>query len=222
MIVSPIVHFKPIVKILSGAIVILLAIVLILGYQISRSTPASTELQNPSSLIVRQVREVSELTTATFAMETVVPVSEKESILGFDLLESNLLYIAHGNVRVGVDLSEFNSDSVEVEGDTITVNLPPLKILDSKLDLEHSSVYSYDRGLLGAGPDVVNLHTQAQRQALRKVEESACQGWLIKTASDRVQKNVEHLLDAVLKERGYRVIVNTQIEGSCAIEMGNR
>ncbi|HIK31574.1 MAG TPA: DUF4230 domain-containing protein [Oscillatoriales cyanobacterium M59_W2019_021] len=220
MIVSSIANSKPIVKILSSAIAILLAIVLILGYQISRSTPTSTELQNPSSLIVRQVREVSELTTATFAMETVVPVSEKGSILGLDLVESNLLYIAHGNVRVGVDLSEFNSDSVRVEGDTITVNLPPLKILDSKLDLEHSSVYSYDRGLLGVGPDVVNLQTQAQRQALRKVEEAACQDWLIKTASDRVRKTVEHLLDAVLKERGYRVIVNTQIGGSCVIAQG--
>jgi hypothetical protein len=64
-----------------------------------------------------------------FEMDAVVPVSEK----GF-LAESKVLYIAHGNVRVGVDLSEFQADDVQVEADKITVTLPPLKVLDSKLD----------------------------------------------------------------------------------------
>jgi Protein of unknown function (DUF4230) len=214
MITSAISNAKFLTKFLSGLIALLLIIILVLGYQISRSSRSSTELQNPSSLIVRQVREVSELTTATFEMETVIPVSEKGRIL-----ESKLLYIAHGNVRVGVDLGEFTADSVQVEGETITVNLPPLKILDSKLDLEHSSVYSYDRGLLGWGPDVVDLQTQAQRQALQKVEAAACQDWLIKAASDRVRNTVKHLLDEVLESRGYQIIVNTRSAGSCAIEI---
>jgi hypothetical protein len=85
------------------------------------------------------------------------------------------------------------------------------------LTIDHSRVYSYDRGFLGWGPDVVNLQAQAQREAIRKVEEAACQKWLIKTASDRVQKTVEHLLSQVLKDRGYReIIVKAQLpsEGS--------
>lgn len=211
MIVNSIANSKLIPKILSGLIAFLLLLLVLLGYQIFQLRSVSLELQNPSSLIVRQVREVSELTTATFEMETVVPVSEKGRVL-----ESKLLYIAHGNVRVGVDLGEFTSESVGVVGETITVNLPPLKILDSKLDLEHSSVYSYDRGFLGWGPDVVDLQTQAQRQALKKVEEAACQDWLIKAATDRVQNTVKQLLDEVLQSQGYRVLVQTKAGGSCA------
>ena len=151
-----------------------------------------------------------------FEMEAVVPVSEKGK---GGIIESKLLYIAHGNVRVGVDLSEFQADDVQVEGDKISVTLPALKVLDSKLDLEHSSVYSYDRGFLGWGPDVMNLQGQAQREAIKKVEEAACQNWLLKTASDRVEKTVEHLLSQVLKDRGYReIIVKAQppSEGSCS------
>lgn len=211
MIISSIARSLPIAKILSGLIALLLLVLFFLGYQIFQLKSLSSEIQNPSSLIVRQVREVSELTTATFEMETVVPVSEKGRVL-----QSKLLYIAHGNVRVGVDLGEFTAESVRVDGQTITVNLPPLKILDSKLDLEHSSVYSYDRGFLGWGPDVVDLQTQAQRQALKKVEEAACQDWLIKAASDRVQNTVKQLLDEVLKSRGYQVLVQTQAGGSCS------
>jgi hypothetical protein len=121
-------------------------------------------------------------------------------------------------------LSQFQADDVQVEGNKVTVTLPPLKILGSNLDLEHSSVYSYSRGFLGSGPDVVNLQTQAQREALRRVEEAACRNWLMKMAGERVQKTVEHLLSQVLKDRGYReIIVKAQLpsEGSCSSRTSN-
>jgi hypothetical protein len=200
------------VSIVTGIFVLLLIIVVWFTYQFSHGI--SKPIVEPGSLIVRQVRDVSELTTAMFEMDAVVPVSEKGRIG-----ESKLLYIAHGNVRVGVDLSEFQTNDVQVEGDKISVTLPALKVLDSKLNLDHSKVYSYDRGFLGWGPDVVNLQAQAQREAIKKVEEAACQNWLIKTASDRVEKTVENLLSQVLKDRGYReIIVKAQLptEGSCS------
>lgn len=211
MTASSISNSNSINKILVGGIVLLSILVLWLAYQVSHLGDTGTKVFDPGSVIVHQVREVSELTTAMFEMDAVVPVSEK----GF-LAESKLLYIAHGNVRVGVNLSEFKADDVQVEEDKITVTLPPLKVLDSKLDLDHSSVYSYDRGSLGWGPDVVNLQAQAQREAIRKVEEAACQNWLIKTASERVQQTVEHLLSQVLNS-SYKITVKAQLppEGSC-------
>ena len=212
MTASSISNSNPISKILVGVIVLLSTLVLWLAWQVHLEEEKVVEVAHPDSLIVHQVREVSELTTAIFEMDAVVPVSEK----GF-LAESKLLYIAHGRVRVGVDLSEFQTDNVQVEEDKITVTLPPLKVLDSKLDLDHSSVYSYNRGSLGWGPDVVNLQAQAQHEAIRKVEEAACQNWLIKTASERVQQTVEHLLSQVLNSRGYKITVKAQLppEGSC-------
>lgn len=197
---------------LVGAIVALLGVLGVVFYTNQLKNPS---IGDPGSLIVRQIKDVSELTTAMFEMDAVVPVTEK----GFLNLESKLLYVAHGNVRVGVDLKEFQNTDVQVEGDKITVTLPPLKVLDSKLDLAHSSVYSYDRGFLGWGPDVVNLQAQAQREALKRVEKAACQNWLIKTASERVEKTVEHLLSQVLKNQGYQeIIVKAQLpsEDSCS------
>lgn len=220
MTASSIRDWKLVSKVLAGIVVVSLIVGLWLAYQIIQITSTSKDPVDPGSLIVRQVRDVSELTTAMFEMDAVVPVSETGPIIvNIPLTKSKLLYIAHGNVRVGVDLSEFQADDVQVERDKITVTLPALKVLDSKLDLDHSKVYSYDRGILGWGPDVVNLQGQAQREAVKKVEEAACQDWLIKTASDRVEKTVEHLLSQVLKDRGYReIIVKAQppSEGSCS------
>lgn len=204
-------------KVLAGIIIFLLLIVL---WLLSRDLTSSKPPVDPGSLIVSQVQEVSELTTAMFEMDSVVPVSDK----GF-LAESKLLYIAHGNVRVGIDLSEFESDDVQVSGEKITVTLPPLKILGSNLDLEHSDVYSYSRGFLGRGPAVVNLQTQAQREALNRVEEAACRNWLMKIAGERVQKTVENLLSQVLKDRGYtEIIVKAQLppDGSCSSHVSDQ
>ncbi|MCE2885844.1 MAG: DUF4230 domain-containing protein [Pseudanabaena sp.] len=63
------------------------------------------------AIIVKQVRDVSELTTAIFETEDVIDISRKEGIT-----ESKLIYIAHGSVRVGIDLGEFQDSDVQVEG----------------------------------------------------------------------------------------------------------
>ncbi len=119
-----------ITKLLAGIILILVLAVLWLFSQLGHVVTPSPDT---SSLIVRQVRNVSELTTALFEMDAVVPVSDK----GF-LGESKLLFIAHGNVRVGIDLREFQSNDVEIDGKKVVVTLPLLKILGSNLDLDHS------------------------------------------------------------------------------------
>lgn len=82
------------VSIVTGIIVLLLIVVLWLAYQVFHITSTSKDLVDPASLIVRQVRDVSELTTAMFEMEAVVPVSEKGNVG----IASKLLYITHGNV----------------------------------------------------------------------------------------------------------------------------
>lgn len=200
-------------KALYGVIAILSVLLLWISYQFIHLA-GNLGVDVDSTTVVVRIRDMSELTTAMFQMDAVVPVSQKGPIV-----ESKLLYIAHGNVRVGVNLDELQNKNVEIAGKEITITLPPLKILDSKLDLEHSSVYSYDRGFLGWGPDVVNLQAQAQREALYKVENAACQGWVIKQASDRVEKTVDHLLSQVFQDKGYKITVKAQLpaEGSCGI-----
>ncbi len=94
------------VSVVTGIIVLLLVVVLWLAYQVIHITSTSKDLVDPGSLIVRQVRDVSELTTAMFEMDAVVPVSETGLIIvNIPITKSKLLYIAHCNVRVVVYLS---------------------------------------------------------------------------------------------------------------------
>jgi hypothetical protein len=77
------------------------------------------------SLIVSQVRGASELTTAVFTMEAVVPTRQERKIGQYTLGATTLLYIAYGEVRAGVDLKELNANNVTIVNDTFSYNYRP-------------------------------------------------------------------------------------------------
>jgi len=216
VIFSSIIGLSIFTKVLVGGIAFLSTLVLWLTYQVF--IPSGNTIIDPRSLIVHQVKDVSELATAIFQAEKVISVSKRD---GF--LESKLLYIAHGEVRVGIDLSEFKDEDVQINENKIIVNLPPLRILDTKLDVNKSGVYDYDTGFWKLGPDVIKLQEQAQRNAIGAIKEAACEDWLIKTASARVQQIVERFLNLIIIDKGYSVTVNTQMpsEGSCVKSTSN-
>jgi Protein of unknown function (DUF4230) len=160
------------------------------------------------SMVVQQVRNASELTTAVYVTETVVPTRRDRTIGGYVVGTTTLLYIAYGEVRAGVDLSALHPDDVQVNGKAITLRLPPPKILDSKIDVNRSKVYDYDRGFMGLGPDVApELQELAQRTTLEKVTESACVGGVLQQANDHAKLAIAQLLSTA----GYsQLTVETQ------------
>ncbi|WP_008309762.1 DUF4230 domain-containing protein [Leptolyngbya sp. PCC 6406] len=147
------------------------------------------------TVVVQQVRGASELTTAVFAMEAVVPATSSRTVANYEIGKTTLIYVAYGEVRAGVDLSEITAADVRVNGETLRVILPPPKILDSKIDVSRSDVYDYSRGFLGLGPDrAPELQGQAQEAALQKVMLAACEEGILQEASARAELVVAQLL----------------------------
>jgi hypothetical protein len=157
------------------------------------------------SIVVQQVRGVSELTTAIFSMEAVVPASRDRTLGNYVIGKTTLLYIAYGEVRAGVDLSKLQPEDVQVSpangtvqlesGSAIHLRLPPPQILDSKIDVNRSRVYDYDRGFLGLGPDSApELQELAQRETLAKVMQTACAEGVLNQANERADLVVTQLL----------------------------
>lgn len=177
--------------------------------------PPSTPQVDVRSLVVHQVRPVSELTTATLAMEAVVPTRQATTLGGYVIGTTKLLYIAYGEVRAGVNLENLQLTDVQIVNNTMLLRLPPPQILDSKIDVTRSSVYDYDRGFLDLGPDVApQLQTQAQQEALKKIVATACRSGLLQEANKRAELVVTQLLNTA----GYKVVevVSTPpSEGTC-------
>jgi hypothetical protein len=160
------------------------------------------------SVVLQQVREASELTTAIYTMEAVVPTQQDATVSGFVVGTTKLLYIARGEVRAGVDLSQLSESSVTIEGDTVRLKLPQPRIIDQKIDVAKSSVYDYSRGFMGLGPDVApTLQQLAQQEALKKIRTAACTDGILQRANDRAKLVVGQMV----KITGYqKLTVETQ------------
>lgn len=182
----------------------------LIGQLVDRVTaPQPSPQVDVKSLIIKEVRGVSELTTAVFTMEAVVPTSRNRTLAGFAVGTTKLLYIARGEVRAGIDLSQITATDILVADNGIQVRLPSPRLIDSKIDVSRSQIYDYDRGFLNLGPDVApELLTMAEREALEKVTAAACNANLLQQANDRAELVVTRLLSL----SGYQnVTVQTQL-----------
>jgi hypothetical protein len=186
----------------SAAAVLLAATIFLTGVREGRSLlrdplapivgPQPTAELATESVVIQQLREASELTTAVFTMETVVSESQDRQIAGLTIGRTRLLYVAHGDVRAGVDLEHLGSDAVEVDGPVVRVTLPPPRIQDVKIDVERSYVIDIDKSLFA--PADRELQTRAERFALGRIREAACEADILAEANLRAELTVRTLL----------------------------
>jgi hypothetical protein len=167
--------------------------------------PQPTAALSTQSVIVRQLRDAAELTTDISTVDTIVDESQERRLGSLTIGTTRLLYVAHGQVRAGVDLGELAPDDVRVTEDTVTVILPPPRLLDRKIDVERSYVYDLDRSLLG--PVDPDLQSRAERFALDKVVRAACEAGVLEQANDRAALVVREILEAAGIENA---VVETQ------------
>jgi hypothetical protein len=93
------------------------------------------------------------------------------SLLGIG--REKLVLIARGQVMVGVDFSRMEPDDIVVNGQKVTLYLPPAEILVSKLDNERTGVYEYEKGLF-TRRDVQlesELRARAEEELVRRATE---------------------------------------------------
>ncbi|MDQ4077388.1 MAG: DUF4230 domain-containing protein [Chloroflexota bacterium] len=169
--------------------------------------PVPTPEVDVRSVVLQQVRGASELTTTEYIAEAIIPARQVGTLLGFEVTETRLLYIAVGEVRAGVDLSEIEREDIEVVSDTLRLTLPPPRLLGSQVDVNRSYVYDLDRGFLNLGPEAEDLQTQAEREGLRQIVLKACEFGILEEANEEAQVVVAELMSIA----GFsEVIVETQ------------
>jgi hypothetical protein len=157
--------------------------------------PTATPQIDVGPIVLHRVRDLSELTTTQFGMQTVVTASRGRNLGPFQF-NTRLLYVAYGEVRAGIDLSLLGPADVVVADDhTVSMLLPPPRILDSKIDVSRSYVYHFQQGLLS--PEAPDLQTEAERQALDQIIAGACQTDILEQANHRAELAITELLGAM-------------------------
>jgi hypothetical protein len=137
-------------------------------------SPTPTPTPTPATLILR-VRALSRLETIRYSMETIIEGgSDPGGFLSFlGIGREKLVLIARGQVMAGVDFGRMEPDDIVVNGQKVTLYLPPAEILVSKLDNERTGVYEYEKGLF-TRRDVQlesELRARAEEELVRRAME---------------------------------------------------
>jgi hypothetical protein len=154
--------------------------------------PTPTIYPDPVTVVL-QVRSLARLETAQYTVEKVITAETGQGTLA-PLFGDRLLFVAHGEVIAGVDLSRVAEHDVIVSPDgRVTLILPAAEIFVSTLDNEKSYVYDRQTGLFTQGD--INLETQARQVAEDEIRRAALEDGILNLA----QSNAETFIDRLLR-----------------------
>ncbi|MGB3587711.1 MAG: DUF4230 domain-containing protein [Tunicatimonas sp.] len=82
-------------------------------------------------LVVGKIQQASDLATTEFTVEKIVHGTKTKKIAWFiKLSEARFLAYSQAKIKAGVDLSQIEEGDIEIEGQKITLRLPPVKIVN--------------------------------------------------------------------------------------------
>lgn len=161
--------------------------------------PTPTIIPDPIS-IVREVQSLARLETIQYSVEKVITAELNQGAFG-TLFGDRLLFVAHGYVIAGIDLSKLTEDDIRISGETLRVKLPPAEVFVATLDNENSYVYDRDTGLLRRAD--TQLESAARRAAEAEILRTATEDGIL----DQAQKNAETYLLSLLNSLGFSRVV---------------
>lgn len=168
--------------------------------------PTPTIYPDPRSVLL-QVRALARLETAQYTIEKVITAETGQGALA-PLFGDKLIFVAHGEVIAGMDLSRMSESDVQVSPSTgqVTLILPAAEVFVSALDNDKSYVYDRTTGLFTKGD--VNLETMARQVAEDEVRKVAIEDGILTQAQTNGVTFIERFLRS-LKFEEVIILVGT-------------
>lgn len=159
---------------------------------------SSVTLVRPTPDVLVAVRDLARLESASFHMERVIDLSDKQSKLwGMINTEDAILLVAVAEVTAGIDLQKLTAADVTVDPArrSARIELPAPEVLHAALDNDKTYVHSRKTGTLADRHE--NLESRARKEAERTLIESARQAGLLTRASENARRTVEALVHSL-------------------------
>ena len=157
--------------------------------------PTPTILPDPVT-IINQIRPLARLETIQYTIEKIITAEVGQNVLA-PLIGDKLLFVGHGYVIAGIDLSKIRSEDITIEDGILVIHLPKAEVFVATLDNDQSYVYDRETGLLTHGD--INLETTARQAAEDQIRQAALKDGILEQA----QTNAGIYLESLLKDLGY-------------------
>jgi hypothetical protein len=170
-----------------------------LGTQVSQLLhPTPTVLADPVT-IIDQVQKLARLETIRYTVEKVITAETNQGALAL-LFGDRLLFVAHGYVIAGIDMSKITSKDLWLAGNLLNVRLPAAEVLVATLDNDKSYIYDRQTGLfVQADP---SLETQARQVAEQEIRKSALDDGILDQALQNAQTDLRWFFESL----GYKQV----------------
>ena len=145
--------------------------------------PTPTIIPDPITYI-NEVRALARLETIQYSVEKVI-TGETGGGTFQSSFGDKILFVGHGTVIAGIDMSKLQPEDMRYENGVLTVKLPPTEVFIAALDNEKSYVYNRDTGLL-TKPDV-NLETLVRQRAEEEILKAALEDGILDQAQTNAQ-----------------------------------
>jgi hypothetical protein len=170
-----------------------------LGTQVSELLhPTPTIIPDPVT-IIDEVQALARLETIRYTVEKVITAETNQGALA-PLFGDRLLFVAHGYVIAGIDMSKMQSGDLWLDGDVLNIRLPAAELLVASLDNDKSYVYDRQTGLFTKGDP--GLETQARQVAENEIRKGALEDGILEQASANAQTYLHWFFEAL----GYKQI----------------
>ena len=158
--------------------------------------------------LLKSLTDLAELHAAEGRYQVLVDVEKDTRYVPAALKGTRVVYSATGSVDALVDLSAIGPGSVRVDGSTVHVTVPSVRLAEPALDLAESRVVSRDRGLLDRIGSAVGEERNPDQQLLvlaeDKVGRAAGEDAQLR---QRAEANVRTTIAGLVRSLGFTDVV---------------
>lgn len=165
--------------------------------RISEAPAHDVRIENAGPTVVSNIRAIARLETATLVVEKVIDVKDHQTRLrGLVDADDSLLFVARGEVVLGVDLSKMTEADTRFNEHTKTayVKLPEPEVFSAHFDEPRSYVHSRATDVLAHRNE--NLEATARREATVAFAAAGRSPEAIERARASAEKQVRQLAQA--------------------------
>ena len=171
------------------------------------ANPFDTETVDRSGpALLTSLRNLEEYRAASGHFEVIVDVERDTRFVPSAIRGERVLFVAVGTVDAGVSFAGLDEDAVEVSDDrrSATIQLPPARFHEPRLDFGRSYVYDRDRGAIDRLTDLLDDDPGDDSELYRLAEQK-----LATAARDgsgllaRAEANTRAMLTSLLHSLGF-------------------
>jgi uncharacterized protein DUF4230 len=151
-----------------------------------------TQLNVDQPTVVRQIQQLQRLETVSYTMDKIISGEHDNAYLPKFLVGDRLLLVVHGEAVGGINLADLQPGDVLIQGQKVSIHLPPAEILSTRIDNAKTRVYSRDTGLFSS-PDP-NLESEVREEAERQLQQAALQDGILRIAADNARSTISGML----------------------------